>query len=130
MILDSQLQSQMQWDMLIKRHGNRGALRQNGMDRPISVSIQQESPMERLGSVSNPLDRVALISALDPDTLMQLNPPPSERDQVVLDSDEVPGLVDQFGIGDGDEVAFKIVAPPDSMGSSARTMYWRIKVRR
>lgn len=130
MILDAQLQSQMQWDALIKRHGNRGALRQSGTDRPITVSVQEESPMERLGGVSNPLDRIALVSALDPDTQLVLNPPPSERDVLILDADSVPGLVEQFGVDEGDEVAFKIVAPPDSMGSSARTMYWRIKVRR
>jgi len=120
--------AQARWDNLIKRQGDRGALRQNGIDRAISVSIQQEKPMERLGGISNPLDRTALVSALDPDTGIELSPPPSERDVLVLDADFVMGFHDQFG--DIDQATFKIIAPPDSMGASAHTLYWRIKVRR
>jgi hypothetical protein len=108
--------SQRRWDDLIKRFGDRAVLRQNSFDRPISVSIQHESAMERLGANSNPLDRVALVSPLDPDTGLPLDPPPSERDVLVASVEDR-------------EVLLKIVAPPDSMGADIRTQYWRIKVR-
>lgn len=110
--------SQRRWDRLIKRHGDRGALRrQDGGDRAISVSVQQESAMERIGQVSNPLDRIAIVSPLDPDTGAEIMPP-TEKDVLVVTTPE------------GQERLLKIVAPADSMGASVRTMYYRLKVRR
>jgi hypothetical protein len=110
--------AQQKWDSLIRRKGDRGALRLNGVDRPISVSVQQESSMERLGVVSNPLDRIALISPLDPDTGQVIDPAPSEREVIV-----VP---DRNGV----ETLFKMFAPPDSMGANIDPLYWRVKVRK
>lgn len=110
--------AQKRYDALIKRQGNRGVLRQNGHDRPISVSVQMENSMERLGGISNPLDRVAFVSALDPDTGLPLVPVPSERDVLVVGDRRTGG-----------ELLLKIVAPPDSMGADLITCWWRLKVR-
>lgn len=110
--MSATLADQQSWDSLIRTEGDRCAFRQNGVDRPISASIQRESSMERTGQVSNPLDRVAFVSALDPDTGLPILPP-SEKDVLVA-----PG-----------GILLKIVAPPDSMGASVLTMYYRIKVR-
>jgi len=105
--------AQLRWDNLIKRNGDRGVLRQPGRaDRPISVSIQQATPMERLNQASNPLDQIAIVSPLDPDTGLLLDPDPSERDAIVVDGQ-----------------LFKIFAPPDGMGASLTKLYWRIMVR-
>jgi hypothetical protein len=112
--------AQRRYDGLIKRKGGRGVLRQGGVDRPISVSVQQESSIERLGQASNPLDRVAYVSALDPVTGSPLDPIPSERDVIVVGDRRAPG----------GELLLKIIAPPDSMGAGDLTIYWRIKVRR
>lgn len=106
--------AQLRWDSLIKRQGARGALRQPAQtDRPISVSVQRASPEERMGAVSNPLDKVAMVSALDPDTGLPLDPSPSERDVLV----------------DGAGKTYKIVAPPDDMGPDVLPLYWELKVR-
>jgi hypothetical protein len=109
--------SQQRYDNLLKRHGDRAVLRQNGIDRPITVSVQMENSMERLGVASNPLDRMAIVSSLDPDTGLPLDPAPSERDVLVVSG------------ADNKEVLLKIIAPPDSMGASVLTVWWRIKVR-
>ena len=109
--------TQQKWDGLIKRHGMRAALRSNGVDRPITVSIQAENAVERLGAVSNPLDRVALVSALDPDTGRMINPPPTERDVLVAKTPE------------GTTLLFRIFAPPDRIGIDLVPLYWQLKVR-
>ena len=87
--------------------------------------------MERLGAISNPLDRTAFVSSLSPETGEELDPDPSEREilvVVLLDDDGFP-IPDANG-NPIDDHLLKIVAPPDPMGPSHNQLYWRLTVRR
>src|SRR4029077_6048103 len=72
------------WDNMIERYGELALLRQPGKpDRWIKGILGQFSALERMGGVSNPSDMKALVSVFSPDTGVELDPPPSERDTYV-----------------------------------------------
>lgn len=109
------------WDNLIRKYGMPAVLRQTGLpDRSISCILGQFSSLERMGSVSNPADMKAIVSSLDPNTDVEVKPPPSERDVLVVTR------------RDGSEMLLKIVAPPAYIGprSVVSQLYWRLQVRR
>lgn len=111
--------SRQRWDDQIKRFGNLAVLRQPGMaDRPVSVDIGNYSAIERLGGVSNPVDRKAVMSALDPGTGQPLDPNPSEKD--ILVTFKADNSIDEM---------LKIVAPPTRIGPTRIVLYWRLQVR-
>jgi hypothetical protein len=120
------------WDNLLARMGDLCLLRQPGLpDRWITAIIAQETPLERLGQVSNPLDRTAFVSSLSPETGLELDPDPSEKDTLIvvkLDDEGFP-IPDAQG-NPIDDHRLKIVRPPDPMGPSHHQLYWRLAVRR
>ena len=120
------------WDGLLGRMGDLCLLRLPGRpDRWVTAIVAQEKPMERLGAISNPLDRTAFVSSLSPETGEELDPDPSEREilvVVLLDDDGFP-IPDANG-NPIDDHLLKIVAPPDPMGPSHNQLYWRLTVRR
>jgi hypothetical protein len=123
--------SRQRWDRQLKKFGDRGALRQSGMpDRPVTVSVINYNAIERMGGISNPVDRKALVSVLDPDTSLPLDPEPSEKDVLVtfvVGQDGQP-VLDMNGNSMVDEL-LKIVAPPARVGTSRTVLFWRIQVR-
>jgi hypothetical protein len=122
-------QSRNIWDGLIQRYGRPALLRQPGLpDRWIIGIVGQYSAMERLGGISNPADRKAVVSTISPDTGLKLDPDPSERDvyvTLVLDSSGAP-VLDGSGVPQTRQL-LKIVAPPVPISDEA--LYWRLQVR-
>jgi hypothetical protein len=116
------------WDRMLKRFGDLALLRQPGRpDRYVSYMQAQFTAMERMGGISNPADRKALLSVYDPATGEPLDPEPSERDvlvTLVLNDDGSP----VNGKPQEDEL-LKIVAPPARVGPSRKELYWRLQVR-
>jgi hypothetical protein len=117
------------WDDLIQRYGRLALLRQPGIaDRMVIGIVGQFSALERMGGVSNPMDRKVVLSATSPVTGLELDPAPSEKDvyvTLVLDDSGVPVLN-----GQGEPQAkqlLKIVAPP--MPITEETLHWRLQVR-
>jgi len=124
--------SQQRWDIQIRKFGGPALLRQQGIaDRPVSQMPSQFTAMERLGGISNPLDRKVLLSAIDPTTGGQLNLEPSEKDALVtlvLDGQGKPEI-DASGNFVTREL-LKIVAPPSPVGPIRDTpLYWKLQVR-
>ena len=124
--------SRQRWDNQLKRFGDRAVLRQPGLpDRPVTVSVVNYNGIERLGLASNPTDRKALVSVLDPDTGQPLNPEPSERDVLVtfvVDRNGQP-ILGANSSPTVDEL-LKITAPPSRVGTSRTVLFWRLQVRR
>jgi hypothetical protein len=127
-------QSRQVWEGLIGRYGELALLRQPGIpDRWIICILGQFSAIERMGSISNPSDLKAIVSAISPDTGLELDPIPTEKDMVAtlkFDDDGLPQLDEN-----GEPVtalSLKIVAPPTPIGtrSISRPLYWRLQVRR
>jgi hypothetical protein len=81
--------------------------------------------MERLGSMVNPIDRKALVAAVDPNTGLPINPPPeSELDMLVVQQANPDGTVT-----DGDK--YRIVAPAGVLAQDGTTVvFWRLQVRK
>lgn len=123
--------SRLVWDNLITRYGDFALLRQTGLpDRWVTAVVGQFTAIERVGSVSNPTDRKALVSMISPDTQQPLTPDPSERDvfvALVLDEDGNP-VLDGGGAPQVDQL-MKIVAPPAPIGTNGTQLYWRLQVR-
>ena len=119
------------WDNMLKRYGDPALLRQPGLpDRPVSYLPSNFNAMERMGQASNPADRKAVISALDPSSGLPLSPEPSERDVLVtlrLDQNGLPTM-DAKGNMETDEL-LKITAPPARVGPSRNVLYWKLSVR-
>ena len=124
-------QSRQTWDGLIRKYGDIALLRQpNVSDRYVSYMAAQFSAVERMGGISNPVDRKVLISVISPETGEVLNPEPSEKDvlvTLVLNDDSTPAL-DVNGDLQIDEL-LKIVAPPRRIGPSRTLLYWVLQVR-
>ena len=119
------------WDNMLRRYGDLALLRQPGLpDRYVSYLPANFNAMERMGQASNPADRKAVISALDPNSGLPLSPEPSERDvlvTLVLDDNGVP-VTNGSGIPQTDEL-LKITAPPARVGPSRNVLYWKLSVR-
>ncbi len=118
------------WDNLIKRYGDLAILRQKGLaDRYVSYMPARFTAEERLGGISNPVDRKVLISSLSPVDGQPLTPEPSERDiliTLVLNDDGSPVLTN--GQPTEDE-RLTIVSPPARVGTSRKQLFWRMQVR-
>lgn len=68
-------------DLILQELGMSAVLRRAGVDRPCVVAIINYNPRERASSLTNPVDRLVLISA---DTAeVQAMPPDTELDQLV-----------------------------------------------
>jgi hypothetical protein len=123
--------SRQTWDGLIRKYGDLALLRQPGIsDRFVSYMPAQFSALERMGGISNPTDRKALISIISPDTGLPLSPEPSEKDvlvTLVLDDDGAPVL--DVGNNPQTDELLKIIAPPRRIGTSRRVLYWVLQVR-
>jgi hypothetical protein len=105
-------QSRNIWDYLIQRYGKPALLRQPGLpDRAVVGIVGQFSPQERMGGISNPMDRKVVLSAISPDTGSELDPEPSEKDVYVTQAGQL----------------LKIVAPP--MPITEERLHWRLQVR-
>ena len=102
-------------DMLAK-WGMRAVLRRNGMaDRDCTIVITNFSPMERQGSLRNPVDRKVLMS------VMGLTiPPDQEHDRLVT-------FVN--GTATVNEV-LKIIEPPGKIEMAGEVVMYRLAVRR
>src|SRR5216683_2302847 len=86
------LRSRATADQMIRKWGVAGALRRASGDRPVTVVIQDYSPIERIGKMIDPVDRLALVSAVAPDGSVLDPPPDREQDRLVTfvpDSDQV-----------------------------------------
>ena len=123
--------SQRRWDAQIKRFGGPAILRSaSGGDRMISYMPVQFSALERLGGVSNPSDNKALVSAIDPQTGLQLAIEPHETEMLVTlkMSNGVP-VLDAAG-NVQEEEHYKQFAPPTPIGPVRSTpLYWKLQVR-
>lgn len=124
--------SRLVWDNIIQRYGDLAVLRQPSLpDRWVSGIVGQFSAIERLGGISNPADRKAIVSTISPDTGLELTPDPSERDvyvTLVLDDNGAP-ILDVHGNLQEIE-RLKIVAPPTPIGTSQRQLYWKLQIRK
>ena len=93
-------------------------LRRTSGDRACTVAIGVYSPMERLGSLRNPVDRKALVSSagLDP-------PPDQEQDRLITFIQPMadPPVIDEV---------LKITEPPKKFGTVTKTVYYSMAVRR
>lgn len=99
---------------LIEKYGNPAILRRTAGDRPCVAVIVDYTPLERMGKLINPIDRVALISTID------LTPPPH------FGQDTLVTLIKDTDIED--EV-LKIVAPPGKLAPGGTVVYWELQVR-
>lgn len=97
---------------MILKWGVAAVLRRASGDRPCTTAITTFAPMERVGKITNPVDRKALVSALAPDGTV-LVPPDFEQDRLVVGGEEL-----------------KIVEPAGQVGSSDVVVFWRLTVRR
>src|SRR5271169_6569708 len=56
-------------DRTIRNTGMQAVLRRAGIpDRPVSITIQEYDARERMGKLIDPIDRLCIMSALDPIT--------------------------------------------------------------
>lgn len=105
---------------MIRQWGMRAVLRRNGLaDRWCYVVITNFSPMERTGSMRNPLDRKVLVS-VEGLTV----PPDQERDRLVTfvqPMDEASPVEDE---------TLKIVEPPGRIDMAGSVVYYRLAVRK
>jgi hypothetical protein len=124
-------ESRLIWDGMFKEYGDIAILRMpGGSDRFCSTMQASFTPMERLGKVSNPADRKMLVSALDPNTGLPLDPEVDQKEMLVtlqLDDNGLP-LLDSGGRPLEDE-RMRQVAPPDRVGPSRKELYWALTVR-
>lgn len=110
-------------DRQIRKWGGLGALRRTGSaDRQCYLVIQDYSPIERVGKMIDPVDRLCLVSALAPDGTL-LSPEPSrELDQLLVyvkDSD--PPVVDEV---------WRMSAPPGKLNPGNLVIYFELRVRK
>ncbi len=108
---------------MIKKWGGLGAFRRIGeADRQCFIVVQDYSPMERLGKMIDPQDRLVLVAALAPDGSLIEIPPNRESDRLVTyvrDTDPPE-----------DEEVLRFSAPPAPFAPGGVLTYWEIKVRR
>jgi hypothetical protein len=123
--------SQRRWDAQIRRFGGLAYLRtpSTGAQRSVMYMPANFTAMERLGGISNPADRKAVVSALDPSGA-QLAPDPSELEVLValVLANGVP-VVGAGGVPQVREL-LKQFAPPRPVGPLRDTpLYWVLSVR-
>lgn len=109
---------------MLSKWGTLGALRRVGSaDRQTMVVVTDYGPIERLGRMIDPIDRVALVSALAPDGSVVDPPPDRELDVLVT---YVPGTEDD----PQDDEVLRFTTPPGKLNPGPLVVYWELKVRR
>src|SRR5436853_7468122 len=102
-------------DGMIRRWGRvvPAVLRRPGAsDRPCIAAFTAILPMERLGKLTDPLDRKVLVSSLAPDG-SELDPPVFGKDSLVT-----------FNRDGSEDANLRIVEPRGSVGWGAVTVFW------
>ncbi len=77
-------------DRLLQKFGALAVLRRASGDRNCWTAVIDYKPIERLGKLLDPMDRRALVSAVDPDDGTDLLPPDSEQDRLIVTSPQEP----------------------------------------
>lgn len=115
------IRSRAKADQMIQKWGVPGVLRRASGDRPCWVLIQDYSPIERMGKMIDPIDRLALVSAIERGTGNVLLAPDREQDRIVT---FVPGsdpLVE--------DETLRMSAPPGKLAPGNVVVYWELRVR-
>jgi hypothetical protein len=122
MIVHNFAGSRQRADRMIRKWGVPGVLRRASGDRPCWVVIQDYSPIERVGKMIDPVDRLALVSAIERgSTNKLLLAPDREQDRLVT---FVPGsdpLVE--------DETLRMSAPPGKLAPGNVIVYWELRVR-
>lgn len=106
-------------DKMLKRWGAPALLRSAAGDRSCTAFITSFNPQERVGKLTNPLDKKALISALAPDGSV-LVPPDNESEQLVT-LDPVTGV---------ETGTLTITEPPDAVDPAGIACLYQLAVRK
>jgi hypothetical protein len=108
-------------DRMIRKWGSTAVLRrQDAADRQCTAFITNFDPMERMGKLTNPLDRKALVSALAPDGTL-LNPAPDEQKDRLIALDPSTGA---------ETDNLHIFEPPDRVDPAGVVVLYQLAVRR
>lgn len=112
-------------DRAIRNQGMRSVLRRNGQpDRPVSVVIQEYSAFERMGKNIDPIDRLCLLSALDPVTHEPLTiRPDRELDRLVT-------FIQPMSNPPVEDETLRFAAPPNLLNPGGVIVYFELRVRR
>lgn len=105
----------------IKETGMIAVLRRSTGDRQCWIVIQDYSPQERDGSMTDPIDRMVLVSALAPDGTV-LVAPDREQDRLITYVPETDQTVEDEHL--------RIAEPPGKLAPGGIVVYWELKVRR
>lgn len=108
-------------DRMLRKWGSTAILRrQSTADRQCTVFITSFSPMERMGKLTNPLDRKALVSALAPDGTL-LSPGPDEQvDRLIVLDPKTGAEIENL----------HIFEPPDKVDPAGVVALYQLSVRR
>jgi hypothetical protein len=124
---------------MIQKYGMPCVLRRASGDRPCTAAISEFTAMERLGKVVNPLDRKALVSALDPSGAAIVPPSFSSPADSLITFIPTPGQqnswngaewVDPNGNALVQDQVLRINEPPTSIGPADTPIFYRLMVRR
>ena len=106
-------------DAEIKRIGMSAALRREGSpDRKIWMYFGQWTAREMMGRMIDPLERVAVVSALG-----LTDPPTHTRDRLIT-------FVQPPAFVPVEDENLRILAPPDRIDPAGVVIAWRLRVRR
>jgi hypothetical protein len=106
-------------DSEIKRIGMIAALRREGSpDRKIWMYFGQWTAREQMGRLIDPLDRLAIVSALG-----LTDPPTHTKDRLIT-------FVQPPAFNPVEDENLRILAPPDRNDPAGRVLAWRLRVRR
>jgi hypothetical protein len=113
-------------DGMIRKYsggGGNAVLRRVGApDRAVSMIFQDFTPMERVGKMINPIDRLALVSLLAPDGTALTPPPDQELDRLV--TFQMP-----LASPPVEAETLRIVQPPGKLNPGNVTIYYELQVR-
>lgn len=100
---------------------NKNVLRRTGSpDRDCTVCVVEFSPRERQGSMVNPEDRKAMLSALSLDNTPLTPDPDQERDRLIV-----------FNPDGTEQPAYRMVAKPGREEPvPGMVLFWTLQVRR
>jgi hypothetical protein len=106
-------------DREIKRVGMMATLRREGAaDRPCWMYFGQWSPAELMGRLIEPLDRVAVVSAVG-----LTDPPTHTKDRLIT-------FVQPVGANRVEDENLRILSPPIRIDPAGIVIAWRLRVRR
>jgi len=108
-------------DRMISKWGAVALLRRQGApDRKCMAFITSFTPQERMGRLTNPLDRKALVSAVSPDGAL-LDPEPDEQKDRLIMLDPKTGAETEN---------LHIFEPPDKIDPAGVIVLYQLAVRR